>query len=302
MGKVVKGIGKGVGSLGKTVGHAIGLGGAGSVQNGEHLNMNFGQQMADRSQGQQQFLGQQQQLTNQLMQQAQGQGPSIAQAQLQQGTDQNIAQQMAMASSARGGNVGMAQRQAAMNAGQAQQQMAGQAGVLRLQEQQGAQQQLGQNLNSFQGGIDNYNQGMIGLANQRDMGQQAANAQGGKMFGDFLSKGSEAMSKAAMAGSDENIKENVKPAGKKIESFLDALGAHEYSYKPEAKGSPINGEGRHVSPMAQEIESTELGKGMVKDTPGGKVVDYGKGFGVMMAAMSEMHDRMKKLEGKKKNG
>lgn len=330
-------MGKTIKSIGKNVGRALGFGDAGNIGNTTKMNLNFGKQMADRGAGTQ-FVQQQQQLANQLMAQAQGQGPSLAQAQLQQATDQNIAQQMAMAASTRGGNLAMAQRQAAMNAGQAQQQMAGQSAIARLQEQNQAQALLGQTLNQGQTGIDNFRANMTQLANQRDIAQTAAAQKGGEMFGNFIGKlgeglgfgasqgkgaagaagaggaGGSAGGAAGAAGgaggaggllalfSDERVKKNVKPAGKKIEGFLDALKAHEYEYKGAAKDSELGGKGKHVSPMAQEIEKTELGKGMVKDTSGGKVVDYGKGFGVMLAAMAEMHDRMKKLEGKKKNG
>lgn len=239
-------------------------------------------------------------LVSKLTAQMNGQGPSLAQAQLQQGTDQNIAQQMAMAASARGGSLGMAQRQAAMNAAGVQQQMAGQSGILRLQEQQQAQQQLAQLI----GQRDQTRQGLIGLANQRDATNVTAQANS-KNFVEGAAPIIAGLGQAAAAGamaSDERVKTDVKPAGKKIESFLDALGAHEYEYKGEAKKSALGGEGKHVSPMAQELEKTELGKGMVEDTAGGKVVDYGKGFGVMLATMKEMHERLKKIEGKKKNG
>jgi hypothetical protein len=49
--------------------------------------------------------------------------------------------------------------------------------------------------------------------------------------------------------------------------------------------------------MAQEIERTTIGKSMVNVVGGTKVVDYGKGFGAMLAAMADMHKRLEKIGG-----
>lgn len=91
---------------------------------------------------QDQFRNQQMALANQLAAQAQGQGPSLAQAQLRQATDRNIAQQAALIGSQRGLNPNQAARQAAIQGAAANQQAAGQSAQLRLQEQQAAQQAL----------------------------------------------------------------------------------------------------------------------------------------------------------------
>lgn len=98
--------------------------------------------------------------------------------------------------------------------------------------------------------------------------------------------------------SDENLKEGIKDGSPEIHKMLDKLSPHEYNYKDPSV--PMTGEGQHFSPMAQEFEKTKAGKSMVKDTPKGKVVDYGKSFGVMMAALADQHHRLKKLEGKGK--
>lgn len=97
---------------------------------------------------------------------------------------------------------------------------------------------------------------------------------------------------SAWTFSDENLKSDIKSAD--MGGFLDKLKAHKYEYKnPDMPGA---GDGTHYSVMAQELEKTPVGAAMVKDTPDGKVVDYGKGFGTMLASMAEMHDRLKKLE------
>lgn len=292
-----------MGGVIKSAGRSIGLGGAGDIENNTKMDLNFGKTIKDRNalNPDAQFRDQQMRLNKQLENQAMGVGPSLAQNQLQQATDQNIAQQMAMAASARGGNVGMAQRIAAQNAGAAQQQMAQQAGIMRLQEQQSAQGLLNQGIGQGRQGDlagqqlkDNFGLGMRDLGNKRDMGQQAAAAQGGKMFGDFMSRAGDAAATAATGGSDKNMKKDIKSGDKEIASFLDAMKAHSYKYKDEK-----HGKGRHVSPMAQELEKTDIGKSMVFDSPDGKMVDYGKGLGAMLAAQAQLHERLKKLEGKK---
>jgi Chaperone of endosialidase len=82
-------------------------------------------------------------LMGQLQQQAQGQGPNIAQQQLQAATAQNIQQQQAAAASQQGNqNPGLAAQQLAQNAAMTQQGAAGQSAMLRSQQQLAAQQAL----------------------------------------------------------------------------------------------------------------------------------------------------------------
>lgn len=91
------------------------------------------------------------------------------------------------------------------------------------------------------------------------------------------------------AFSDERVKE-----------LLDTAQAHDYEYKDQYKDLPGAGEGRFVSPMAQELQKTELGKSMVKEGPDGKLmVDYGKGFGTILAAQAYLNERLNELEAKK---
>ncbi len=95
--------------------------------------------------------------------------------------------------------------------------------------------------------------------------------------------------------SDERAKRAVKSARSPLRAFLDEIGAHEYEYRDER-----HGKGRFVSPMAQELERTKLGKSAVVETPEGKMVDYGRLRGVELAAVSDLHQRVKALEGGKR--
>lgn len=100
---------------------------------------------------------------------------------------------------------------------------------------------------------------------------------------------------AGGALSDERLKTDIKPGRKSLHEFLENAGVHQYRYK-----NPNHGEGKYVSPMAQELEKSKIGKHMVMETPVGKMVDYGRGFGSLLAAAADMHERIKKLEGKRK--
>ena len=104
-----------------------------------------------------QAIQQQMMLGRELSGAVQGQGPSVAQAQLAETTGQNVARQGAMLAGQRGAsaNVGLMGRNIAQTGAQAQQQAAGQAATLRAQEQLAARQQLaalsGQQLGQVQG-------------------------------------------------------------------------------------------------------------------------------------------------------
>ena len=82
-------------------------------------------------------------LAQQLQAQANGQGPNIANLQLQQATNQNNQQAAGAMASQRGMNPALAQRVIAQQQATNNQNAAGQSGVLRAQQQLAAQQGLG---------------------------------------------------------------------------------------------------------------------------------------------------------------
>lgn len=90
-------------------------------------------------------------LANSLESSASGQGPSVAQMQLDRANEQAIKNQMAMVASARGGNPVLAQRQAAMNVANLQQENAAKSAEMRLAEAIQARGQLGSVLDSARG-------------------------------------------------------------------------------------------------------------------------------------------------------
>ncbi len=82
------------------------------------------------------------QLIEALRQQALGQGPSLAEAQLKSATNRNLAQQLSLAAAGRGRSPVAAQRQLVAETGTAQRSLAEQSAEARLKESQQAQQTL----------------------------------------------------------------------------------------------------------------------------------------------------------------
>lgn len=106
------------------------------------INSQYGNIYADATNRQQSdFRNRQNTLADVLEQRAQGKN-LLSTELLRQGADRNIQQQMAMAASARPGQVGMAQRLAAQNAGNINAGLAGQQTLAGLQEQAQAQGML----------------------------------------------------------------------------------------------------------------------------------------------------------------
>jgi hypothetical protein len=225
-----------------------------------------------------------------------GQGPSVANQFVQNAQNNNLANAAAMANSARGDvNPAMNIRNAQNAVAMGNQQAVAQGGQMRAQEgleltklyeQLGMQGDLANQNNMF--GTQQINAGVTNQnsSNASDFGKQGMTS-GGTLLGGILNS----FAAPAAIASDEKLKENVTGAASDIDAFLDSLKAHKYEYKDKAYG-----EGKHVSPMAQDLEKTPVGEQMVMDTPKGKMVDYGRGFGAILAAQATLNERLKKLE------
>lgn len=96
--------------------------------------------------------------------------------------------------------------------------------------------------------------------------------------------------------SDINSKTDIQDAGSELDQFFDSLGIYSYEYKDKK-----DGDGRRISPMAQEIASTPLGQAAIsRDERGLMKVDYGKLMGTILAGTAMNHQRLKDLEDKVK--
>lgn len=96
-----------------------------------------------------------------------------------------------------------------------------------------------------------------------------------------------------MRVSDVNAKTNIKEGDKQLDNFFSTIGAHEYEYKDKKDGV-----GKFVSPMAQELEKTTIGKSAVIDTPEGKKVDYPRLTGAALAGLALHHEDIKQINKK----
>lgn len=256
---------------------------------------------------------------NQMQGIADGTGANPAQAMLNQATGANVANQAALMAGQRGANAnaGMIARQAAQQGGALQQQAAGQGAVMQANQQLAALNQMGgiagqqvgnlgnannaaaqtalqqqQNLIGGMNATNNANVSNVASINDMNASENAANKKAGSdLFGGIMNAAG-----SAMALSDEKAKKNVKSGEGAVKELLNSAEPKEYDYKDKA-----NGKGKHVSPMAQDLEKSAIGKSMVMDTPQGKVVDYGKGFGAILAAQSMLNKRLDSIENSMKS-
>ncbi len=253
-------------------------------------------------------------LITDLQAQAKGQGPSLAGAQLQSAQDRGLAQQLAAAQTQRAGGAST-QRNLLRSQAEQNQQLAQQAAQARMQEQQSAQQQLGQvsgqeralaSQLALQYQQQGFNQAQAqqqalldlerlkvqqetGLAGERTAASGLGAAAGGGLLsgiGNLLGAGD--------LFSDKELKQDIKKIDKESGKFLDALQSYSYNYKDPS--GPGKAEGTRYGIMAQDLEKSEMGKSLVKDTIHGKSVDTIQGFGAVLAAQSSMHKRIKQLE------
>lgn len=156
------------------------------------------------------------------------------------------------------------------------------------------QQQYNKNLGqqNFQNRLA-ITQGQAGLQASQQQGNAAAHNQ--QMQGAMQLMGTGASS-AAMLLSDETKKKDIKKVSSELRKLLDNLDSYTYEYKEES-----DGEGKRAGVMAQDLEKAgPLGESMVKNTPNGKMVDYGQGMSTILATLVDMNKRIKDIEGKKK--
>jgi hypothetical protein len=116
---------------------------------------------------------------------------------------------------------------------------------------------------------------------------------GGKKSGEAGASGGAGIDPAqvaslAMLASDKHLKKDIKEYN--TNEFLDNLKSYEYNYIDEKFGK-----GKQVGVMAQDIEKTI--PSAIVNTPEGKMISASV-IGPILAAMSDMHKRIKELEGK----
>ena len=86
--------------------------------------------------------------------------------------------------------------------------------------------------------------------------------------------------------SDERCKEQIEDFN--ASDFLDSLTPHKYQYKDKQ-----HGEGQKAGVMAQDLEKSDVGAGMVMDTPDGKMIDGSQALGPILASLADLNRRVK---------
>lgn len=234
--------------------------------------------------------GQQTGLASRLEAAERGEGPSLARTQLQSATERGLKGALALQASTRGGNAALAGRQAAQQQAETAQQAARQSAEIKVQEQLGARQQLGQALQAQRGqdiGVAESDRASLQQLEQLRIEQETAQrAARGAAISGLASGGS------ALAASDENIKKDIKDADEdKISSFLEALSAKQFKFKDGERG-----DGEQFGILAQDLEKSEIGKELVEEEEGVKKFSIEKAIGASLAAQSSFAKRLKGIE------
>lgn len=260
---------------------------------------------------QNEVYSQQQALAGMLSQQAAGSGPNPAMAQYQQNVNQAGAQAAGLISSQKGISPALAARMAAQQQSGAMQGAAASGAEMQAKQQLAAQQALMNQQASMQQGANA--QGTQALSGQ-NVFQNAQAAQntavtGGSLGAQNINAGvagqnaqnqnatnqglmNAAGSVASMfAMSDKRVKKDVEDFDSR--SFLEAIKAHKFKYKDQAR----HGEGQQVGVMAQDVEKEA--PQMVVDTPEGKMLDFNKSGGPILASLADINERLEKMESGK---
>lgn len=253
-----------------------------------------------------QFRDMQMQQAQQLQRIASGQQQGAGELAVQRQMQNAVAAQQAQARMARGGNSGLAYRQAANNTANMGLAGAGQAQQAQLQDQQQAQQALMASLNQGRSGDLNlattnanlqagqYGQqlGALTSMNNADLQaqQQAMQStldQKGIAGGLFSAGGG-----VLAALSDERAKTDISDADGDIDDMLDKLVAKSYRYKDEAK----HGAGERAGIMTQDLMRSKAGSALVIPTEEGFAFDVSKAVSAALASTARLNQRLREIE------
>jgi hypothetical protein len=231
---------------------------------------------------------------------ASGNAPSRAQGVLQQGLDQSIASQYALAQSGNLSQQVAGQKQAQSNIAQMTQQTANEAGMLRAQEMAAAREgfasQANKNLGQQQGYMNALNSAVSGtIQDEAQMAQAKYNADtsANQSANLYLQKNNpwsgmtEAAAAFAGSKSSKDYKEDKKEIeeNKALEAILN-MPIEKWKYK---KG--IADESEHVGAYAEDFKK-ETGMGS------GKEIMHQDAIGLIMKAIQDLNAKIDNIKGK----
>lgn len=294
-----------MGGVVKTVGQALGIGESAKADTGNvdaalsnlQNRQNAWQAILDQQLNQTQQAGAPTDAALNLLQSAAtGQQPSQAQAILQQGLDQSIAQQAALANSGNMATQLASQRNAVDAGAMLSQQAANQASALRAQEMAAAREGFAGTASNILGqrlGAQGTTMGAIGglagqqagtSANMFGTQQQAQSELSGR-FASVLGGAAQGGASAMAMKSSEDYKENKKPIkdGETSDKIRD-MRIEKWDYK-----EGIADEGEHIGAYAEEFQKN-FGLG------DGKSIKFQDAIGVTMKAVQDLAKNVDMLE------
>lgn len=253
--------------------------------------------------------------------------PSVAALLQDRAQNQIVRDQAAVAAQARGQDAAAARRQQMLAMGQQGGDAALQNALLRAQEMATARGQYGAAADQLRAGDQQLATDQTRVSLEREKANQAADLAGKQVYegtmsdlrgnriaaqglqnqstGQMLGIGGELAKASSQGGaallgglgavgaaavSDEREKTSVRDGDGAADRFLRALTQNEYRYK-----DPSNGPGNRLGPMAQDLERSDMGRDVVRDTEKGKVVDTN---GFLMALASAVGRLNEKVEGR----
>lgn len=294
MGGVVKGIGQ---TLGIGESPKADTGNVDAALSNLQNRQNAWQEILDQQLNQTQQAGAPTDAALNLLQSAAtGQQPSQAQAILQQGLDQSIAQQAALANSGNMATQLASQRNAVDAGAMLSQQAANQASALRAQEMAAAREGFAGTASNILGqrlGAQGTTMGAIGglagqqagtSANMFGTQQQAQSELSGR-FASVLGGAAQGGASAMAMKSSEDYKENKKPIkdGETSDKIRD-MRIEKWDYK-----EGIADEGEHIGAYAEEFQKN-FGLG------DGKSIKFQDAIGVTMKAVQDLAKNVDMLE------
>lgn len=97
------------------------------------------------------------------------------------------------------------------------------------------------------------------------------------------------------AKSDRRAKTNIGEIGEdELRKLLGKLKPSSFDYKePDSEGAA---RGKRFGIMAQDLEKSAVGKALVREKNGVKMVDVGQSVGTLLAAAASLHKRLEKVE------
>lgn len=297
IGQLFNGIGQKLGQFGHFVGDELGL------------NQNYGKvgpQTIDTT-NYNQDRGNQNDLMAMYKAQAAGTGPSMAQGLLQQATDQNINQAMALGAAQQGQGMGYAGalRNIADQSAQARQQGAGQAALLKNQEMLQGQNQLGGLLGTMAGqdlGLAGAQANLNATTDMYNSGVQTGNRD---RLGNLIGGVGQGIASIASGGGRPPAPGMAH--GGQVAAYVRRDGVHESGYTRRGTDSPFNdivpamlSPGEIVLPrsVAQSPDAGARAAEFVSEVRGGGGPSTGPG--AHLSKISALEKRIAALERKKR--